>query len=335
VQCLTKQGKHEEAAGFLADLSGEDKSSPEVLYELAWARKNCKLNDKAITAYKQLIEKYPDHKLCISARAELADMLYTEKKYEESAKMCRLVVEDKKSSDALRTSSQYRLAWCLYNLKKYDEAAGEFLDFGKKYPKNDNAPGALYQASVCLVGVPKVNEAIAALNMLLKNYPDHKLAKGSMIRLGQLHNDQGSGEKAVEKFAAFLGKYPEDKLSYLAEFGMGRANELAKKYQVARKHYANVIKTHNGPTAARSQFRMGEMWMAENKLQEAVKAFITVYSVYDFPEWSAKAMLESGRVFEAMKNTAQARKQYEMCVEKYPDTEEGRQAKEKLSKLGK
>jgi tetratricopeptide (TPR) repeat protein len=62
-----------------------------------------------------------------------ADVLFGQKKYEESSRIYELLLE-KKSIDPLYN---YRYARCLYEMQKYDESIRYFLAAGNKYPLRD------------------------------------------------------------------------------------------------------------------------------------------------------------------------------------------------------
>ena len=110
--------------------------------------------------------------------------------------------------------------------------------------------------------------------------------------------------------------------------------ENQRKYDDARKWYAKVTASHNGPTAARAQFQAGECYFAEGKFDKAAGELLKVEIVYAYPEWSARALYEAGRAFEAMKQIDQAKSQYSACVKKYKDTASAAQAAKKLKELG-
>ena len=95
-----------------------------------------------------------------------------------------------------------------------------------------------------------------------------------------------------------------------------------------------VEELHNGPTAARAKFQIGETYFAEGKYERAARELIAVDAVYAYPEWSARALLEAGRAFEAAKQNDMARKQYEACIKKFPKSKSAEVAAERLKTLG-
>jgi TolA-binding protein len=99
--------------------------------------------------------------------------------------------------------------------------------------------------------------------------------------------------------------------------------------------YAIVTGKHQGPTAARAQFQIGECLFAQGKHDEAVRELLKVDILYAYPEWSAAALYEAGRCFEAMNQTEKARAQYEQVREKHGQTRWASLAAKRLTALAR
>jgi TolA-binding protein len=94
-----------------------------------------------------------------------------------------------------------------------------------------------------------------------------------------------------------------------------------------------VTAAHQGPTAARAQFQIGECLFAQGKHEDAVGELLKVDILYAYPEWSAAALYEAGRCFEAMGKPAEARAQFESVRDKHGGTRWAKLAEGRLSAL--
>ena len=333
-QCLLENKKHREAAKLLDGLAENPKTaSPEVLYDLAWSRKESAEPDAAIAAYRTLLERYPEHDLAGKARLELADMLYAEGQFKEAAERLKPIVLDQQADEKTRAAAQYRLAWCYEKLDEPAQAASSFESFAAAWPEHESTPSALYQGANTYMSIKKYDQAIAMLRTLVEKHPDNPLARQGMIRLAQAQADAGQFAPSQASYRVFLAKYPDDTLVYLARFGMGWALENQGKYDEARTWYAKVIDTHQGPTAARAQYRIGQTYLAQRNFSRAAREFIATDTVYGGTEWAARALLESGTAFTKLGKLAQARSQYDLLIRKYPDTAPARTARKRIEQL--
>ncbi len=132
----------------------------------------------------------------------------------------------------------------------------------------------------------------------------------------------------------FLSTYAKHKLTLRGHFTLGWAMENQKQYPKAIESYRTVTAGgKNNALAARAQFQIGECFFASNKLDEAVKELVRVESKYSFPEWSAKAILELGRVREAQDMEEEAMARYKEVITRFPKTAAATVAKNLLKKL--
>ncbi len=332
--CLARLGQHKQAVGSLGVLAGNKATvSDSILYELAWSQRSVKDNKAAAATYRRLLAEFPKSELLTPARAGLGDLLYQDKKYSEAAKLLEQVIAAK-AEPKIMSVATYQLGWCYAKLDQPQKAAGVFGSFAAQYPKDELAPSALYQAGEAYLLQEKYPEAQQHFSQFLTKYASHADAPVSALKLGEAQNAAGEYAKAAVTFKEYLTKFSKHKYVYLAEFGMGWAMENTKKYAEARQWYEKVIAKHNGPTAAKAQFQIGETHFAEKKYDQAAKALLTVTAVYAYPEWSARALYEAGRVFEETKDVDRARKQYAECLKKYKDRPEAALAQKRLAALG-
>jgi TolA-binding protein len=334
--CLAALGRYGEAVRTLSALSKDaDASSDQVLYELAWSQRKDDDLAGAQRTYRALLASHPKSKLATPVRAELAELLYLKRRYDEAAALLERVVGDASAEKELRSVAMYRLGWCYANTDRAEKAAEAFGRFASAYPKDALAPSALYQAASACAAAGKLAAARKHLESLLKHHPRHGLSAVSRLKLGEVQAEAGDYDASGATYSAFLEAHPKSEHAYLAMFGLGWAMENRKKYPEARHWYGKVIASHSGRTAARAQFQIGECFFAEGRFNRAARELLKVDIVYKYPEWSARALLEAGRAFEQLKQNDEARRQYEACLKKYPKAPAAALAKKRLAALEK
>jgi tol-pal system protein YbgF len=89
----------------------------------------------------------------------------------------------------------------------------------------------------------------------------------------------------------------------------------------------------NLPDAAKAQYYIGEAYRNDNKLEQALAAYDKVTSSYAKSEWVAPARYKRGLVLEMLDRRDAAQAEYEVVVKTYPETAEGRLAKQRLEGL--
>ncbi|MCH7961760.1 MAG: tetratricopeptide repeat protein, partial [Planctomycetes bacterium] len=70
---------------------------------------------------------------------------------------------------------------------------------------------------------------------------------------------------------------------------------------------------------------------AMERYDEAATALLRVDILYAYPEWSAAALYEAGRCFEAMGRMGEARNQFQQVMERFEDSEWAHLASQRLA----
>ncbi len=332
--CLAKLDKHEDALKLFEPLAASDESRTDtLLYDLAWSYRATKANDKAETRYRQLLKEYPQSDLLTATRVELADLVYELDEYEEAAGLLEEALKDTDGPAETLAVAQYRLGLCYDSLKQHAKAAPVFSAFATKHPQNDLTPSALYQAGEAYAELGKWEEAQTHLAKVVTQHPTYTDIAVARLKLGQVQNEAGKFPNAATTMQAFLKNHADSEFAYLAQFGLGWALENQKQYEQARTWYTKVIDANNTETAARSQFQLGETFLKEGKFEEAARELLKVELVYDYPEWSARALYEAGQAFEQMKDLDQAKAHYQKVVTKYKDRPIAETCRKRLASL--
>ncbi len=333
--CLSRQKKFAEAIKAFEQLAKDaDQRSARLWYELAWAHRGAKHNDEAIKAYRRLLDEFGNDELVSSSRQELAELLYLGGKYDEAMGLLKQVLADRDADRRTHTVAAYRLAWCHTKLDEHERAAEAFADFADKYDDKSLVASALYQSGQALARLDRHDKARDQFEKLLKRLPDHDLAPVARLKLGEMLAELGEHAQAEAAYRQYLKTRPDGQYRYLAQFGIGWALENREKPADARQWYAKVVEGHNGPTAARAQFQIGETYFTEKQYHRAARELLKVEIVYAYPQWSARALYEAARAFEQVGETDQARRQYEQCVKKYKDQPVAELAAKALAAMG-
>ena len=331
---MVKLQKYEEAIDRLEALANDATTrTDDVLYDLAWSQAAMKRAEPAQQTYLRLLDEFPESRLAPAARAELAEILFQQEKFADAAKLLERVIDDKKADQRTVAVAIYRLGACYERMNEPAKAAAMFKEFLANRATDDLAGWANYQAGVNLARLNKLPEAIEHFRKSVEGNPPAELGSLAYLKLGETQAQAGDFAGSARTYEQFVQKFDKHKFLFQAQFGLGWALENLQKYDDARAWYEKVVETHNGPTAARAQFQIGETWFAQAKYDRAVAALLAVADVYAYPEWSARALFEAGRAFEQLKRMDQAREQYRIVIEKYKDAPEAALASKRLAAI--
>ena len=122
---------------------------------------------------------------------------------------------------------------------------------------------------------------------------------------------------------------------YQAEevLGRGYKQQAPPKFDEARKAFERVLAdpiAERTETAAKSQFLIGETLFLQEKWGEAFLAYQKVYANYNFPDWQAAALLQSGKCDEQQQQWKEAAATYKLLIEKFSKSTHAADAKLRL-----
>ena len=307
--------------------------APRALYELAWCSKGAKQNKAAIASYEKLLKAYPADKLVDRVRTELAELAFGAKDYDSVIKQLKDTLSTL-TDPKLREQAAYRLGTAYFNKGAFAESADTFDAFVAKYPASALLASAHFQAGESYM---KRKEMIKARDHFLGASKAKEIAadlkESVLIRLGETQGLAGDWKESASTYAAFLAAYPKSKWLRHARFGEAWALEKLKKYDEAITWYKQVIGSQKDELSARCQFQIGECLFASQKYDAAIKALIPVQVSYRYEDWSAKALLETGRIMAAKGDKAAAMDQFKEVIKRFPKHNAAVVAKQQLDAI--
>lgn len=341
---LSRQDKHEEAVRAIEAVEERHGSRLEpslrasLTYELAWCLRALGRTDEAAKAYRSLVDAEAAGPYRAHAVLELAGLEMQVNRYDEAATLLTQLVQSAGDGDAaltadLREQTMYRLGVCAFERKQMRDSAELFEQFVEQFPKSSLMASALFYAGEAQFTLGRFEAAAAHLTRVTEAFEKDAMYEPALLRLGEALAQLQHWARSERVFAEYLSRFPESSQWFQAQFGLGWARENQKRHDEAIAAYRSVIERHQGPTAARAQFQIGECLFAQEKFEDAVRELLKVDILYAYPEWSAAALYEAGRAFEKLNKTAEARTQFKEVAERHQDSHWARLASQRLNEL--
>ena len=323
----------------LAELEPAMRAS--LWYEKAWCLRELDRLDEAAQTYRRVLDEEPprgsraggvhDH-----AMLELAELDADGERYQQAADLLRRLRRtrgDAGRDPALNRQVEYRLGLCEFQLGRRKQAASLLESWLDDEPDPKLVPSARLLCAESLIGGGGYGRAIEHLDRLVADYPDDEACAAALLRLGTCHAELQHWPLSEQAFSTYLQRFADTELWFQAQFGIGWAHENQGSFDAAIRAYRDVTMRHQGPTAARAQFQVGECLFAQGRFDEAVRELVKVDILYAYPQWSAAALYEAGRCFQETGNPVDARKQYEQVRRDYGDTKWAAMARQRLDEL--
>ncbi len=337
---LEKYRMHME--GF-RDTSPKSPRVAEAIYNIGWVYRQEGKPEKAREIYWEAITKYGNDAAIVSVDELFPALLKLYKSTDESgAYMARLrdlaFEADKKGQKTFAM----RLLWAQAEAIKKTEPdrANQLLaDAASRVDVSKASPRVMADIANALIATGKEKEGEQMWKDLVKWNPRAPQKDQALAALGLSEMKRGDEKKALEYFDRFEKETMGSLL--FGKIMLAKTDLLTVRGQKddARKTLDTLLanKYSQGGDKAQALFRIGEMYMKDDKPDLAVPYYQRVYVMYGrWRDWVAKSYLRSGEAFEKLKDKDAARRSYQELTENdtMADLAEYKVAKERLQALG-
>ena len=212
-ETLFRLRRYQEARAAYDDVHRNDAAGPfgaDALYGYGWAELELRRPEPAVTAFRDFLQAWPEHKLAPSAT--------------------------------------YQLARALTEQKKYSDAIPLLSTFATKYPGHKLAPDAQYLLGSTRVAAGETKTGIADLRAFLEKYPGHDLAPEARKLATQTAVRSGDKGQLVETYENLMSRTPATPEALVEAYGiasrLGRVRDQDAAWRKLRTDFPNHPVTH-------------------------------------------------------------------------------------------
>ncbi len=332
-------GQHAEAAAFYQRLDREFPNMPEhetVIYEWAWVLRELDKPAEADALFERLRTAMPRGRYWGDAVYRLAERAYQAKDLaranELSSELIAGVEGPKILPHALLLQAQVAVSgerWAEVG-PPLDRLVREFPDSPLKLLAEYLQAEAAYRQGDFEQAEPR----FAQLARQSQGRHDKWLPMIPLRRAQMLANeDRKQWSEALELALPIESAFPGFELLYEVEYLIGRCLQSQGNFDEARAAYRKVTRSETGgktETAAMAQWMIGETYFHQKNYETALREYLRVEILYDYPEWQAGALLQAGKCHEALGEWKQASELFAKLLKSFPESEFVADATERL-----
>ncbi|HMP88801.1 MAG TPA: tetratricopeptide repeat protein [Kiritimatiellia bacterium] len=200
------------------------------------------LHEKALEAYQRYLESFSDEEGQLHALMGRAWCLWELKRYPEAA----LAFEKALSvltNDSLREQASVKIADAYFMNGQYRLAAAAYEKSADNFPSSEMRPQRYYQAAEAYVRMNDMTNAYRIFTMLAAEYSDMEVAKQGLLRLAEIQLEQADLTGAGETYGRIISYYPDDPVHMKAMVGLGLLYYRQGLYAEAIQNFTQVIKS--------------------------------------------------------------------------------------------
>ncbi|KAA5544676.1 tetratricopeptide repeat protein [Roseiconus nitratireducens] len=363
---LQSQDKPELAAERLQQLIERVPDYPgmdKVLYELGWSLRDSGKEDAAEQRFEALLKRSPESPMAAEAAYYLGQRAYRTEQWDRAANFYQTAANNA-TDPAMSEKSLYRLGWSQFKGSNLDQAEEAFRSQFDQHPEGKLALDALMMIGESAFKGEHFERALKAYgtgrDRIQASDDNADTVRGPADRqvreLILLHGGQSAAQ--LQRWDEAIGWYDELKTRFPATgylpqvfYELGFAHQQKNDNEKALNFFSQVAEGYRTEVAARARFMMGEIYFAENKLDQAIPQFQRVMFGFgaekapeDIQNWQAKSGFEAARCSEQLMQSAgsedaKAKSRrfaiqfYQYVVQKHPGHELAKKSAERLEAL--
>lgn len=177
--------------------------------ELDYVEANCLQqlgeSDKALTAFTQIRDVYPESDFAARALYKMAWIHYLNNNLAVARDLVTQFLQDERAPD-LNGEGAFLLGTIFVAQGSFESAREEFRLVAEQYPQSEFGAEALFKAGECLEALALADAAADTFEQFVTRYPDHALAPRAMLQAGDARFAAGAFDAAAAQYNNALAR---------------------------------------------------------------------------------------------------------------------------------
>jgi TolA-binding protein len=276
---------------------------------------------EAVTAFRQLVEQYPNAAKAGEGLRMLAEAHVALGEFTQALEAYNAAIELEAASPALKREVQFQKAWLLYRGNRYQDAAPAFLSLYEENPSGKLAGDALFWAAESNYQAENYQRANELYGQFLENFSSNNKIDAAHYALGWVHFKTQSYEPAARHFRQFLDNYTGD--NQIVPYQSDARLRLADSY-FALRQYDRAIELYRqvqGDGLDYAIFQIGKAYYNSDNHYEAINTFQRLLESFPYSRWREEAQYLIGYIYFQNEDYEQAIEEYRSLIQRYPEHE--------------
>ncbi len=292
-------------------------------YELAWMRQEAGESEAAREAFQAIASEFSDSQYWCDSLYRAAT-LSRELNDPESAQQDLSRLIESRPEDRLVPFARYALGEMAAGRQDWTKSIEQFELVRKSTTASELAQPALFWIAECYYQKGHTAFAERHFQSLRDVHFDDSGTESTVaLRLAQCsaRRDDWNSVGEILQWAESNNRIGNDR--YQFDYLRARVLSSEAKFEQARELLHKVLgdpAAQGTPTAAMSQWLIGESWFHQEDYQSALRAYLLVDTLYDFPQWRALALLQAAKCHEHLENRESAIRTLERLQTTFPES---------------
>lgn len=299
-----------------------------------------KKTDKAIQAYKAIIQAPEDNHQKAEFLILLADLYYNAERFNEAIQTARQILNLDFTDSAgesgyfLKERAYFIVGDSFSKQNDYASAIENWQVGLNRYLSSTFAPDMTLGIAVAYFRQQDYKQAISYLKSFVTKYPDNTNLESAEYFLAYSYLNQTSFEDAITSFKILADKFPKSQFAAEARYQEAENYYNLDQYKKALETYQKIIRDYSrSEFADDALYNTGWCYFELKQPDNMVKTFREFVSRFPTSSLAPNAQFSLGDFYYNEKQYDKAEEEYKKVVEKYPSNNLAAQSKELLKEI--
>lgn len=289
--------------------------------------------DYAVTFIDQYISNNPNSRFGDQIFFKKGDILYSAENYDKAITSYQEFLVRFPSS-ALVPNAYYWIGKSAANLKKEGDAISNFSKVTERWLKTDIGISSVVELAKIYSDKKQFANSVSVLETALTAVPTSNRVPELLYLKGTAEVKDNKSDQAIQTFDQIIKYYDVSIFSAKAKLELGLIELARNNYEASQIYFRELGEKRTDDLGAQAQYYYGLSLFNQDKITEAITAFVRIRSVFaGFDEWYTRSLLMLGDCYVKLKDKQQAREMYKAVISRHQTGELAQEAKRKLNRL--
>lgn len=205
----------------------------------------------AITEYRKVFEESSEQNVKLIALRSIGRTYYFNlKNYEQALSAFKQLIETF-PDNRFQEETMFRIAYCLSELGRKDEALEQYAALVERYPRGHYVSTSYFNQGTIYGNREDHDKARESYKKSAESTTDWKFQANIQARIGGIYSDQKDYDNAIATYRSLLNEYPESDFVAQAKYGIADSYFKTGKWDEAINSYEKVINEHRDAEEAK------------------------------------------------------------------------------------
>jgi len=281
--------------------------------------------NEAITAFKMVVDQYPNAKIANNAARRLGASYSSNNQFDLAMSTFKALLartprdtKDYEEINELAAGAMYRNA---ENMKKSGNLAGAaaaFQAISGEFREGKVAEKGWFEAGVCFEEMKEFDRAAAIFEQLPDRFPKGSLRESAYIRAAENYKKKNDFGRAAQIYLTAANQIPKAEFAIPSLSSASECYQKMNQYDMAGKMFELIYERYaNDPKTPQALYNAGLIFEKGKHYHNAINVYETMASRYPSSEFAAEAFFSIGLCWEKLEEFGKMANSFSDYAEKY------------------